>query len=722
MEHKSLNRNLFALSLFTFFCCFFLGRPTAVQADTYTIGTDITFAPFEFQNEQQEYVGIDIDLLKAIAKAQNFTVDIQPVGFNTALQSVEAGQLDGMIAGMSITEERKAKFDFSDPYFDSGIQMVVKSDNQKIKDYQDLKGKTVGAKSGTESADFLDKNQEKYGFKIKLYDTADVMYDVLNSGNIDAVFDDYPVIGYAITQGQKLKTVTPKERGNSYGFAVKKGTNAELLKKFNTGLKELKANGQYQEILDKYIATNASETAEGATEDTPKVQPLKDKYTIGTDLTFAPFEFQDEQQNYVGIDIDLMNEAAKLQGFTIDIKPVGFNTALQSVEAGQLDGMIAGMSITEERKAKFDFSDPYFESGIQLVLDKDNKTIQSYEDLQGKTVGAKNGTDSAAFLEENKAKYGYSIKLYETADVMYDVLGSGNIDAAFDDYPVIGYAIKQGKPLKTVTDPEPGGKYGFAVKKGANPELLAMFNAGLKQMKASGEYQKILDRYIEQPKTEIDRSIWGLLKQNYPALLKGLWFTIYITVVSILIASVIGIFVGLMNVSRSKILRFIGNFYVDIIRGIPLYVFALLIYVGIPNLTGTKLSVSLAGIITLSLNAGAYIAEIVRGGINAVPVGQTEAARSLGLSYGKTMRKIVLPQAIKLMIPSFINQFVITLKDTTILSAIGMVELLQSGKIIVARTYESFKIYFILSIIYIVVITVLTKLSKIVERRVQRNG
>ena len=122
---------------------------------------------------------------------------------------------------------------------------------------------------------------------------------------------------------------------------------------------------------------------------------------------------------------------------------------------------------------------------------------------------------------------------------------------------------------------------------------------------------------------------------------------------------------------------------------------------------------------TLSLNGGAYIAEIVRGGIEAVPIGQMEASRSLGVPYNTTMRKVILPQAVRLMLPNFINQFVISLKDTTIVSAIGLVELFQTGKIIIARNYQSFRMYAILAILYLVIITCLTKLAKRLEKRLK---
>lgn len=723
MKNKSIYLALLgALIVFT---TAFVGGSQAEAADKkYTIGTDLTFAPFEFKDSSNKTVGIDIDLLNAIAKDQNFDVDIKSIGFDSAIQQVQAGQIDGMIAGMTITDERKKSFDFSDPYFDSGIVMAISGENKEIKEYKDLKGKTVGAKVGTESATFIEKNKEKYGYNVKLLDTADTMYDMLYSGNLDAIFDDYPVIGYAITQGKDLKMVTDYERGGQYGFAVKKGTNPELIKKFNAGLKKLKANGTYDKILAKYIK---SETTTKNTTET-SIKPVKDEYVIGTDITFAPFEFSATNGEYQGIDIELLNAIAKNQGFTVKIQPIGFDTAVQQVQANQIDGMIAGMTITDERKKSFDFSSPYFDSGIVMAVAKKNKEISTYKDLKGKTVGAKVGTESADFIQKNKDKYGYKVKLVDTTDTMYQMIASGNMDAIFDDYPVIGYAVKQGQPLKMVTEKEKGGSYGFAVKKGTNPELIAMFNQGLKELKANGDYDKILNKYIDSAKKKdtaatVDESTFGgLLKNNYPSLLSGLGKTLSLTFISFAIAVVIGVLFGLMNVSNIKLLRFIATVYIDIIRGIPLLVLAMFIFIGIPNLAGFKINEMTAGIITLSLNAGAYIAEIVRGGIKAVPVGQTEAARSLGLSYGKTMQKIILPQAFKIMIPSFINQFVISLKDTTILSAIGLVELLQSGKIIIARNLQSFKVYLIISIIYIVVITTLTKLSGVIERRVSKNG
>lgn len=222
-------------------------------AKTYTIATDTTFAPFEFQNEAGEYVGIDLELLAAIAEDQGFTYEINPLGFTAAVQALEAGQADGVIAGMSITEERQQKFDFSEPYFDSGVVMGIAKGNEDIKSYEDLSGKTVAIKMSTEGATFAESIKDKYGFTTITFDDSSAMYMDVISGNSVACFEDYPVIGYAITQGVELKMVTDMEQGSSYGFAVGKDKNTELLEMFNKGLENLKANGKYQEILDKYI-------------------------------------------------------------------------------------------------------------------------------------------------------------------------------------------------------------------------------------------------------------------------------------------------------------------------------------------------------------------------------------------------------------------------------------------------------------------------------------
>ncbi len=709
---------------------------TGVKADdTIDIVFDNAYAPFEFKDSDQVYKGLDVDIINEVAKRSGWKMNQSFPGFDAAVNAVQSGSADALMAGTTITEARKQVFTFSDPYFDTQI-IVATTKANKISSYEDLKGKTVGVKNGTTAQTFLEENKNKYGFSIKTFDTGDLMYNSLATGSVNAVMDDEAVIQYAIQQGQDLSLDIPGEPIGSFGFSVKKGSKYEyLVDDFNKALAEMKEDGTYETIMNKWFgSSDSSESTDYSSRlnltgsVTAKATPVKSSYTIVADSSFAPFEYQDESGKYVGIDMELIKAIAEQQGFTITIQNPGFDAALNAVQAGQADAVIAGMSITDARKEIFDFSDAYYSSNILLAV-KNGSDIASYEDLKGKTVGAKNGTASYTFLESNKDKYGYTLKAFDEASGMYDSLNSGSIDALMDDEAVLLYAIQQGRDFATPIPGEKSGEYGFAVKKGANPELIEMFNNGLAALVESGKYDEILNKYFNSTEetsattsTVDETTIIGLLKNNYGQLLSGLGITVGLALLSFAIAIIIGVIFGMFAVSPVKSLRVIASVFVDVVRGVPLMIVAAFIFWGIPNLiesiTGQQSPINdfVAGTIALSLNSGAYIAEIVRGGIQAVPVGQMEASRSLGISYGTTMRKIILPQAGKIMLPNFINQFVITLKDTTIISAIGLVELFQAGKIIIARNYQSFRMYAILAIIYLVVITLLTRLARKLEK------
>ena len=245
-------------------------------------------------------------------------------------------------------------------------------------------------------------------------------------------------------------------------------------------------------------------------------------YVIGTDTTFAPFEFRDSSGELTGIDMDLIRAIAESQGFDVEIRSLGFNAALQALSSNQVDGVIAGMSITDERRQIYDFSEPYFESGVQMAVDQDDTTITGYPDLAGKTVVAKTGSEGESYAKSIADQYGFTVKSLDQSATMYESVKSGNAAAVFDDYPVLAYGVAQNNGLKTVTEKVPGGSYGFAVNKGQNPELLATFNTGLAQLKASGEYQQILDKYLASPEAAAPSSFWDLLTSSFPALMKGL--------------------------------------------------------------------------------------------------------------------------------------------------------------------------------------------------------
>ena len=212
-------------------------------------------------------------------------------------------------------------------------------------------------------------------------------------------------------------------------------------------------------------------------------------------------------------------------------------------------------------------------------------------------------------------------------------------------------------------------------------------------------------------------SFFEYVGQCMPQLTMGLKLTLQLTILSLVLAVIVGMITCLFSISKVKPLNWISGIYLSLIRGTPLMVQAFFIYFGITGALGIRITSFSAAILVLCLNAGAYLSEIFRSAIAAVNKGQMEAARSLGLPYGVAMRKIILPQAIRIVIPSVLNQFIITLKDTSILSVIGCGELMRQGQLIVARNYESFKTYAIVAVMYYVVVVVLTKIFQLVERR-----
>ena len=208
-----------------------------------------------------------------------------------------------------------------------------------------------------------------------------------------------------------------------------------------------------------------------------------------------------------------------------------------------------------------------------------------------------------------------------------------------------------------------------------------------------------------------------LFQECLPSLMSGLYVTLLMALTSIFFAFIIGVILGLFSLSQFAALRAFARLYIYIVRGVPLMILGLFLFFGVGAVLSIRFNPLAAAIIVLTINASAYMAEIFRGGIQAIDIGQTEAARSLGLGYLKTMRKVVLPQAIKIMIPAFLNQFITTLKDTSILSVISVRELTLNGQIIIARNYLPFEVYSYVAIMYLVIITLLSLLSKYVEGR-----
>ena len=245
-------------------------------------------------------------------------------------------------------------------------------------------------------------------------------------------------------------------------------------------------------------ASSEAASSEVASSEAAAAETTGKTWVIATDTVFKPFEYTDASGNYVGIDVDILAAIAEDQGFAYELNSLGWDAAIAACQAGQADGMIAGASITEERKAAgWTFSDGYYTATQSMTVAEDSD-IAGFEDLSGKDVAVKIGTQGAAYAESLKDEYGFNIVSFEDSPTMYQAVLGGQCVACFEDTPIMQASIKDnGLALKVLENTaNEGGDYGFAIFNTDNQELLDMFNAGLANIKANGKYDEILAAYL----------------------------------------------------------------------------------------------------------------------------------------------------------------------------------------------------------------------------------
>ena len=255
--------------------------PALAEDKTYKIATDTVFKPFEYTDANGEFVGIDVDILAAIAEDQGFSYELNSLGWDSAIAACQAKQADGMIAGASITDERKESgWIFSDGYFNATQSMTVKDDSD-ITGFADLDGKAVGVKTGTQGAAYAESLMDEYGFSITYYEDSPTMYQAVTGGQVVACFEDTPIMAASIQDGAlplKILEETANE-GAPYGFAVFNEDGQELIDLFNAGLANIIANGKYEEIVAKYLGedTAAASVAALGAEEVSEEEPAEEE-------------------------------------------------------------------------------------------------------------------------------------------------------------------------------------------------------------------------------------------------------------------------------------------------------------------------------------------------------------------------------------------------------------------------------------------------------------
>lgn len=481
----------------------------------------------------------------------------------------------------------------------------------------------------------------------------------------------------------------------------------------------------------------------------------QDKLVVGLECAYIPFNFtqQTDKNGAVkisnadgyanGYDVLIAKRIADALGKELVIVKSEWDSLVPGVSAGTLDLVIAGMSPTAERRESIDFSEAYYESNLVIVVRQDGNYVnaQNLDDFNGAKIVAQQGTFHDKVLQEQAAYHGITAGTpMATFPEMTIALNAKTIDGYVAEEPGAIADCAANENLTYVhllnndtgfdasaedTQIAIGMRYGFEHKDAINNILLNL---------SSEDRLAIMQEAVEfsTDNTSVQSTffsrIGNIIKTYYLSILKGVGYTILVAIVGTIVGLFIGLLIGMyrtLDTPKNKalaVLKKIGDFilsaYIEIFRGTPMMVQAMVIFWGFALINnGSTMNVTLAGLIIVSINTGAYMAEIVRGGIISIDKGQFEGAQAIGMTHSQTMWNIVLPQVLRNIMPSVANEFVINIKDTSVLNVIGFTELFFYGKSIALNTYAIFETYLVVAAIYFVLTFTITRILRLIEKK-----
>ncbi|HHO5856826.1 TPA: ABC transporter permease subunit [Staphylococcus aureus] len=436
---------------------------------------------------------------------------------------------------------------------------------------------------------------------------------------------------------------------------------------------------------------------------------------VGLSADYAPMEFEhtvNGKTEYAGVDIDLAKKIAKDNNLKLKIVNMSFDSLLGALKTGKIDIIISGMTSTPERKKQVDFSDSYMMTKNIMLVKKDK--VNEYKDIKdfnNKKVGAQKGTEQEK-IAQTEIENASITSLSRLPDVIL-ALKSGKVEGAVVEKPVAEAYLKQNPKLgiSNVKFNEEEKDTVIAVPKDS-PKLLSQINKTIKEVKDKG----LIDKYMTNAANAMNDDS-GFISKYGSFFLKGIKITILISLIGVALGSILGAFVALMKLSKIKIISWIASIYIEILRGTPMLVQVFIVFFGITAALGLDISALVCGTIALVINSSAYIAEIIRAGINAVDKGQMEAARSLGLNYRQTMKSVIMPQAIKNILPALGNEFVTLIKESSIVSTIRVGEIMFNAQVVQGISFDPFTPLIVAAALYFVLTFVLTRIMNMIEGR-----
>lgn len=455
--------------------------------------------------------------------------------------------------------------------------------------------------------------------------------------------------------------------------------------------------------------------AQAASEDQWDVIKDRGELRVGLSADYAPMEFErtvNGEREYAGIDIELAKKIAKDNGVKLKIVNMQFDSLLGALKTGKIDMIISGMTPTAERKKEVDFSDNYMTVDQKVVVrKKDKDKYKTLKDLAHHRIGAQKQTTQEELAQ--KEIEGADVQSLTRLPEVILSLKSNKVDAIVMDSAVGKAYLEQNEEL-TFSDAsfaDSKKQTAIAIPKDS-PKLLKRVNQSITDVNDHNllaKYEKIAADAMQDD---------GSFLTKYGAFfLTGIKSTIVISLIGVVLGAVFGSMFALMKISTIRPLKWFASAYIEFLRGTPLLVQVFLVFFGTTAVLGLDISAFICGAIALVINCSAYIAEIIRAGINAVDKGQMEAARSLGLSYSQTIKSVIMPQAIKKILPALGNEFVTVIKESSIVSVIGVSEIMFNAQVVQGASFDPFTPLLIAAVLYFILTFTLSRLMSFLEGR-----
>ncbi len=439
----------------------------------------------------------------------------------------------------------------------------------------------------------------------------------------------------------------------------------------------------------------------------------KQTIRLGVSPDFPPFEFKSHGK-ITGFDVELSKFIAKELNVNLEIYEMDFNSLIPALNAGKIDFIASGLTATKQRAASVDFSDIYYHASI-IAITKKGQAVTKLADLANKKIGAQLGSVMENFVNQQKDLQA-NIQIVSLANNLHllQELKLGRIDVLMLEEGQKDAILDHNQDLTSYSFSKLSDGYAIAFKKGSN--LKKAFNNALNTLNKNGSIKKLEQQFLYK----LNSNASNLINSLY-YIPKGIILTLKYAFISVFFGLIIGTIISLCRTSSNALLKGFAIIYLSLIRGTPLLLQLFIMYFAFPSLLEVKISAFTAGIIAFSLNSGAYVSENIRAGIESVDKGQFEAAKSLGLSYKTTMQHIIMPQAIRNILPSLVNEAINMIKESSIISVIGQADIMRRANIVSAEHYTYLEPLLVAALCYYLVINIFSVLAKFLEKGLKKS-